>query len=329
MEQRSVSAGQRIEWLPVASLLLAMLLWASSFVALKLAFRSYHPMVVIFGRMFIASLCFLVFIPSFRRIRFRRRDLKYLVIMAVCEPCLYFVFEAKAMEYTTASQAGMITAMMPLLVAVLAWTFLRERVSPLTLVGFMMAIAGACWLSLASVSDAYAPNPMLGNFYEFIAMICAAGYTVALKHLSADYPPLFMTAFQAFLGSLFFFPFLLLPQTTLPTEFILVPALAILYLGVFITLAAYACYNFGVSRVPASQAAGFVNLIPVFAVILAMLILGETMNFQQYLASGLVFIGVLVSRHGGKTLPPEITMPLETAGSLAATKDSALSQTGP
>lgn len=41
--------------LPVLSLILAMLLWASSFVALKLAFRGFHPLQVIFGRMFIAS----------------------------------------------------------------------------------------------------------------------------------------------------------------------------------------------------------------------------------------------------------------------------------
>ena len=44
------------------SLLIAMVLWASTFVALKLAFRAYDPMVVIFGRMLIASLCAL-FVP--------------------------------------------------------------------------------------------------------------------------------------------------------------------------------------------------------------------------------------------------------------------------
>src|SRR5210317_1461960 len=90
-----------------------MLLWASSFVALKLAFRGYHPMQVIFGRMLIASLCFVVFIPSFRKLNWRRQDVKYLLTMAVCEPCLYFLFEAKALELTSASQAGMITAMLP------------------------------------------------------------------------------------------------------------------------------------------------------------------------------------------------------------------------
>lgn len=272
-----------------------MLLWASSFVALKFAFRGYHPMQVIFGRMFVASLCFLPFIPSFRKINWRKRDLKLLLVMAICEPCLYFLFEARALELTSASQAGMITAILPLLVAILAWSVLREKITRQTLAGFSLAISGALWLSLAGEASEAAPNPLLGNFFEFLAMICAAGYTVSLKHLSANYPPLFLTAFQAFLGSLFFFPFLLLPEVGFPTSLETGPALATLYLGTVITFGAYACYNFGVSRIPASQAAGYINLIPVFSVLLGMLILNETLNFSQWLACGLVFGGVWLS----------------------------------
>jgi len=291
--------------LPAFCLILAMLLWASSFVALKLAFRGYHPMQVIFGRMFIASLCFLPFLPSFRKINWRKRDLKFLLVMAICEPCLYFLFEARALELTSASQAGMITAILPLLVAILAWSVLREKISRRTLAGFSLAICGALWLSLAGEASEAAPNPLLGNFFEFLAMICAAGYTVSLKHLSANYPPLFLTAFQAFLGSLFFFPFLLLPGVGFPMSLEAGPALATIYLGTVITFGAYACYNFGVSRIPASQAAGYINLIPVFSVLLGMLILGETLNVSQWLACGLVFGGVWLSsrRHWVEPLP--------------------------
>ena len=281
--------------LPVISLVLAMLLWASSFVALKLAFRGYHPMQVIFGRMLIASLCFLPFVPGFFKLNWRLRDLKYLLIMAICEPCFYFLFEAKALALTSASQAGMITAMLPLLVVVLAWLWLKESIARQTLIGFSLAILGACWLSLASDTTSEAPNPLLGNFCEFLAMVCAAGYTVSLKHLSSNYPPLLLTAVQAFLGSLFFFPFLLLPEIGFPDHWQPASALAVVYLGTFITFGAYACYNFGLSRVPTSQAAGYVNLIPVFGVLLGMLILGEHLNIQQWLACGLVFCGVWLS----------------------------------
>ena len=292
------------QMLPFLSLILAMLLWASSFVALKLAFRGYHPMQVIFGRMFIASLCFIVFIPAFRKVKSRRRDLKYLLIMAICEPCLYFIFEAKALELTSASQAGMITAMLPLLVAILAWSVLKEKITRQTMTGFILAVIGASWLSLASGTTTDAPNPLLGNFCEFLAMTCAAGYTVALKHLSDHYPPLFLTAFQAFLGSAFFFPFLLMPDIGIPRHLEAIPFLAIVYLGTFITFGAYACYNFGVSRIPASQAAGYVNLIPVFSVLLGMLVLGDRLNLAQWLACGLVFSGVWISSRRKVTVLP-------------------------
>lgn len=281
--------------LPGFSLVFAMLLWASSFVALKIAFQGYHPMQVIFGRMFVASLCFAILIPLFRKTKWRKQDIKYLLIMVVCEPCLYFIFEAKAMELTSASQAGMITAILPLPVAVLAWGLLKERISKQTLSGFSLAIIGACWLSLASDTSYNAPDPTKGNLYEFLAMVCAAGYTVSLKQLSYNYSPLFLTAFQAFLGSLFFFPFLLLPDVGFPVEVQPTALLAILYLGTFITFGAYACYNFGVSRIPASQAAAFVNLIPVFSVLMGMVILGDRLNAAQWLACGLVFGGVWIS----------------------------------
>lgn len=281
------------------SLMLAMVIWASSFIALKVAFRDYDPMVVIFGRMAVASLCFLCIMPRFKgKVRYRRGDIRPILFMAICEPCLYFIFEAKALELTTASQAGMITAILPVMVAVSARFVLNERLPWQAYAGFGLAIAGACWLSASGEPEAYAPNPPLGNFFEFLAMVCATGYIVNLKALTFRYPPLFLTAVQAFAGSLFYFPFLFLPSTELPAAFPPVPTGAVIYLGAFVTLGAYGMYNFGVSRIPASRASSFINLIPVFALIMGRLFLGEQFSTQQYLASALVFVGIYVSQRG-------------------------------
>lgn len=283
-------------------LVTAMVFWASSFVALKLAFRGYDPMVVIFGRMVVASVCFAPFIPTFRSVMpLLRQDLRPLLFMAFCEPCLYFLFEARAMVFTTASQAGMITAMLPLMVAVGARVFLGEILTVRTAIGFSVAIFGACWLSMAGQPSMDAPNPVLGNFLEFMAMVCATGYIISLKHLTARYSPFFLTAVQAFVGAVFFFPFIFLPTTISPKGFDLIPALAIVYLGAVVTLGAYGLYNYSVSRIPVSRTSVFFNLIPVFTVLLGALILGERFSFFQYVASGLVFIGIYLSQHGGRT----------------------------
>ena len=92
----------RATLIPVLSLLTAMLLWASSFIALKLAFQVYHPMVVIFARMAIAALCFLLLFRWIWRFDYRAGDYQYLLAMAVAEPCLYFLFEAAALQNTSA-----------------------------------------------------------------------------------------------------------------------------------------------------------------------------------------------------------------------------------
>ena len=275
----------------------AVFLWSSSFIALKFAFRSFDPMVVIFGRMIVASVCFLfVFNHLKRGITYKTGDWKLLAFMGLCEPGLYFVFEALALTHTDATQAGMICALLPLMVGFLAWMTLDEKLTVRMVMGFTIAIIGAIVLSLGAETTATASNPILGNFLEFMAMVCACGYIITLKKLSPRYGPWFLTMIQAFIGAIFFFPLLFLPSTTLPTSFDLVGVGSILYLGVFVTILAYGCYNYGISKVPASQATAFTNLIPVFTLILSWLILKERLNWIQYGASALVLVGVYVSQ---------------------------------
>lgn len=311
------------EWVPILCLITAMVLWAGSFIALKLAIKGYDPFFVIFGRMVVASICFVFLIRRFRGNTYQKGDVKYILFMVLCEPCLYFIFETNAVQNTTASQAGMVAAMLPLLVAVGARIFLREVITKRTFSGFTLAIIGVSLLSMGSEPAEDAPNPQLGNFLEFMAMVFATGYTITLKKLSARYQPLFLTALQAFIGTLFFLPYLLLRPSALPTQFHGVPALSILYLGVFITLGAYGLYNYGVSRIPASQATAFVNLIPVFTLVLGWAILDEKFTGLQYMAAALVFLGVFLSQQ--KREPEPLVFPTELA-TVHATTDPRISK---
>lgn len=285
-----------IDWIPRVGLLFAMLLWGSSFVAFKIALAGLHPYWMLWLRMALAALCFALLLARLRIVPPRPGDLKYWLLMVLLEPCLYFLFEAVALANTSAAAAGMITALLPALVALLAGIVLKERVTPQTGAGFALAIAGAAWLSVAAEVDTQAPAPLFGNLFELLAMLCAAGYTVLMKRLSRHYDPLFLTALQAWAGALFFAPLLLLPSTPWPSHWPADALLAVAYLGTVITLGAYGLYNYGISRVPAVQAAGFTNLIPVFTVMFGFAILGERFTPAQFAASALVFAGVGLSQ---------------------------------
>ncbi len=283
--------------LPAFALLLAVILWASSFIALKIAFRAYDPMFVIFGRMLVASICFLIIGRRVTEaLQYRRGDYKLIFFMAFCEPCLYFIFEAKAVQNTTASQAGMITAILPILIMVSAALILKEQIKAKSWMGSIIAVAGVCWLTLESSPSQDAPNPLLGNFLEFLAMVCATGYMITLKSLTQRYSPFFLTAIQAFIGCFFYFPLLFLPSTTLPTQLHPGPALAIVYLGAVITLGAYGLYNYGSKYLPANKAASYINLIPIFSVIMGWLILGETFTAWQFCAGIFIIGGVYLTQ---------------------------------
>jgi len=289
----------RASWLPAASLTLAMLLWGSSFIALKVAFAGLPPFFVMFARMAVATAFLALFYPRFRNVRYHPGDWKLILLMAGFEPCLYFVFEATALLNTSASQAGMVMATLPLIAALAARVLLGERLHGRGLAGFGLAIVGVVALTLFGQPSEHAPHPVLGNFLEFLAICCASGYFIVLKRLLDRYNPWFLTSMQAVAGMVFFTPTLLFSSGRPGPEVGLAPILATVYLGLAVTLGAYGCYNYGVSRIPVSRASAYINLIPVITLVLAWLFLGERLSLGEYLASGVVVAGVALSQTGG------------------------------
>ena len=280
-----------------------MLLWGSSFPAMKVAVQELHPLFVVFARMTVAGAVFSLFLPSFRRISLRRWW-PLLVAMGIFEPGLYFLFEGYALRLTSASQAGMITATLPLMVAVTARFYLKEELGARRVGGLLLAVMGVAGISWFSVATDASPNPVLGNILETAAMLCAAGYMVLVKRLSAFFKPLFLTAAQTWVGFFFFLPFLLVPGVIDLSRASLAGWVAVLYLGIVVTFGAYGLYNFGISRVRASTASAFVNLIPVFSGVLGWAFLGEVITWPQLGFAGLVFAGVALttrSERGAKT----------------------------
>jgi len=286
---------KNFSYIGILSLIFAMFIWASSFIALKAAMEDLGPFTVIFLRMLIASLCFVYFIKSFLKYDFSKKDIKYIFLLALFEPCLYFIFESKSLQYTTASQAGMITSLMPIITAMAAGYFLKEIISKQIIFGSFIAMSGAIWLSLQGTSSIDAPNPLLGNFLELLAMICGAGYTITARYLSDKYSALFITAIQVFIGAIFFTPLFLYEYFTIDMNITIKSFLWIAYLGIVVTLAGYGLYNYALTKIEASKAAMFVYLIPVFTLILAYFILNEKLSIFEFIACFVILFGVFIS----------------------------------
>ncbi len=291
---------------PHLALLLAMVFWSTSYVALRIALSALDPFTVMAGRMGVATLLFLPLWGGLLRDLRRKGQWRWLLLMAFAEPCCYFLLETRALCLTTASQAGMIISLLPLITAVVAWRLLGERVSLRGWIGFALAVAGVVWLSLQSAVDETATAPVLGNFFEGLAMVCAALYTVLARRLSAAYSPLQITAVQSFVGMSFFAGLLALAPLDYTPVLLHVevpdwaPWASVVYLGGVVSLEGYGLYNVGVSRLSAAGAAAYTNLIPILTLASGVILLREVFLPGQYMASVLVVAGVLLSQWGGQ-----------------------------
>jgi len=289
--------------LPAICLVVSMFFWGSSLVAAKYALEVLHPLTLMFARLAISCVIFAPAVPRLRAVRLKKGHWPLVLAMALCEPCLYFVFEGYALRYTSASQAGVVTALGPVMMAAGAALFLHERQSRGVWAGLLLSLAGVIWLSLSGTASDTSPAPVLGNTLEFFAICSTTGYVLLVKRLAADYPPLYLSAAQSFIGAVFFLILLLFRGMPLPEAIPTGALLATLWLGTGVSFGAYALYNFGISRVSATQASVYVYLIPAFAVLQGWLFLGERLTPVQWLAAGVVLVGVCICQRLGATPP--------------------------
>jgi len=282
--------------LPYTAILLATLFWGSSFAAMKVTITDLGPASVMWARMATALLVLLPFSRKLWPREYRAGDWKLLLAFVGLQPCLYFLLESNALRFTNSSQAGLIAASVPLLVAVGAHYFLGEEVARTTVVGLFLSLGGVVWLTLAGTPSLSASNPLLGHPLELGAMMCAVGYVLLVKRLTERYNPWTLTALQITAGFLFFSPGALFFTRGGFKTLTLGQVMTLLYLGVFVTLGAFGLYTVGIKHIPANRATALVNLIPVIAVFLGWVLLAERLNGSQMAAAVCVLGGVRLSQ---------------------------------
>lgn len=277
------------------SLILAMLLYGSTFLAMKVVLNNYSPIEMIAIRMVMATLLFLPFLfTTYKNIRVEKSDFGILFLMILAEPCLYFIFEGYALKNTTSSQAGIVNALEPVFITIGAAFILKEKMPKVAYLGFIIAIIGSVFLSISAQATESAPNPILGNFLECVAIILAALSIIATKYLMDKYPPFYLAGCQIIGGAIFFVLLSFLLYGNLSFHFGL-SFLILIYLAL-LTVVTYALYNYSMCSLSASKASPFLYLMPVFAMLFGWFFLDELLTKGQIIACFVIFFGIYLTQ---------------------------------
>lgn len=253
---------------------IAMIIWGLSFIWSSQTYKSLNPTATIFLRLVIATAFFSAILFSFRlNEKIRREHLKLFAVAALFEPFLYFIFEGYGLIYTSPIISSAIIAMIPLVTPVAAAIFLKERLSAMNIVGLIVSFTGVIVMLLNKDME-FSASP-LGIMFLFLTVLVAVGYSIALIKLTHLYKPMTVTWMQNIIGMIYFIPLVFIMEKFMPSDFGNVRAyiVPLVCLGIFCSAIAYALWAYAYSKLGASKANVYTNLIPVFTAIFSYIIL--------------------------------------------------------
>ena len=210
----------------------------------------------------------------------------------------------QGLNLTSPIHASLMMLSTPILVGIFVTIAYKEKFSLVHLIGLCLGISGALLLIIFSAKNTIASNPTLGNLLVFLNATSYALYLVMVKPLMKKYRPIIVIRWIFLIGFVFVFTFGIADFTNIQwTMFQTADYFALGFIVVGVTFFTYLWNIYAIKILSPSIAGAYIYLQPLFAAIIAMIFLNESLNFIKIMAALLIVAGVyLVSK---KRLPKQ------------------------
>lgn len=278
-------------------LIIMALLWAGGFIAGKLITFQAGPFTIGFLRFFLATVILAALIRRQGQFPpFTWALAGYATAAGFFGICLYNYLFLSGMRLVDAGRASVIVSTVPIVVALIAWAFRQEKMSGLKLTGILTSVLGA-WVVVSKGNLGVILGEAVGRGeLELIGCVfCAAGYTLFSRQLLTRVSPLVANVCISGLGTLFLLVPAVMEMQHTPAQVSGSFIANLLYLTIGPSVVAVIFYYQAIKVVGPSRASQYMNLMPVFAVLLAFVFLGEPLTASLIVGSGLVSAGLYLA----------------------------------
>lgn len=291
----------RNEFVGIISAFLSESLYGLSYIFTKQATQAASVFALLGWRFLLGAIVISLCVSlGFVNVNFKGKSLKPILHVALFSPCIYYITETIGIDLTTASESGIILAIIPIASIVASILLLKEKPSKRQIMGIIITLIGVLFtvLSLGLTSSL----SLFGYLFLLIAVLAYALYSVFVSK-AKNYTEGEITFAMLVSGAIFFVilafiegflkgsidSLIKLPFTD--TNFLI----AVLYQAICCSVLAFFLSNIAISRIGVNRTSSFIGVSTAVSILAGILILNESFNIYQVIGAIVIMIGVYVA----------------------------------
>lgn len=304
-------------FLPILSGAVTSIIFGLSFLFSKRALNVADPYSLLSFRFLLAfSVMTVLMLCKIIKIDYKGKNIKNLLFLGLMQPIVYFIFETYGIKFSSSSQAGLMIALIPIVVSILSAYILKEKPSNIQVVFIVLSVLGVMFIVIMGNSSSQGSGSLFGTMLLLGAVFSGSIFSILSRKFSQEFSAMELTYAMMGLAAIYFNGISLfnhIKSNTINEYFSPLKnsdfLTSILYLGVLSSIIAFFLINYTLSKIEASKSAVLSNLSTIVSIIAGVLIMKESFEYYHLIGSILILIGVFGTNYFGlkKEVSQDIT----------------------
>jgi drug/metabolite transporter (DMT)-like permease len=279
-------------------MVLCTIFWAGAFIAAKLSAPFIPPFTLTFLRFSVAVIILYIIIKvrKDKLYKLSKKDIPVFLTTGLVGMFGYHVLFFIAIKHTTAINSSIIGASNPIITTLLGIIFLKDRLNYKRILGIILSFTGVfLTLTNADINILRSFSFNTGDLVMLLAVLMWASYGVYSKYVMPRYSPMILTFYSFLFCTIILVPFVLYERPwTFITSVPYYSYLASLYMSIFPSVIGYLVQQMAIKQIGPSKTSIFINLVPLFSILLSVTILKEVLNPIKLATALLIVAGVYI-----------------------------------
>lgn len=283
-----------------------VMLWGGNYVAVRFLVQEMSPLLVVTVRTILSALILLLVHYLSKGKNPAVNEMGTFAFLGLVGVFGFNFFQYSGLKHTTAMNGSLINAATPIIIMILSRFIINERISKVQILGAAISFFGVAWV-ITKGSWALFTSLKLnrGDLMLFVGAACWAVYTIYAKKPTLKYSAASVTAFASLFAAVYFTPVGMVQYHTNPIDTISWEQITVFAYVIPVAVFGLVAWNKGVSIIGPSRASIFMNLMPLFTLGFAILLLGEGISLYQLIGGIFVLLGVYLTSNPRFMIKPD------------------------